>query len=33
VNQDLQFIFEYIEKNIYSFYEDIKKQGKQLQET
>ena len=27
VNDELNFIFEYIEKNIYQLYDDCKKQG------
>jgi hypothetical protein len=32
VNEELYFVFEYIEKNIFTFYEDLKKEGKTLNE-
>lgn len=32
VNSELNFVFEYVEKNMYTFYEDYKKRGESLPE-
>ena len=32
VNNELNFVFEYVERNIFSFYEEFKKRGEYLPE-